>query len=168
MPQTLTIGQAASATDRTPTKAQIEAGNYAKGRCLVHDLRVAIENPKGSTRRGTNKAGKAWSVTVKNHYGFFSDYVGKDGDPLDLFIGPDANATHVYVVNQIDPQTGGFDEHKVMTYFPDEAAARSAYLANYEAGWKGLGSMRIFTVAAFKQWLSSGKLTKRAAAFFIA
>lgn len=168
VPQNSTIAQAAAATNRNPSQAQIEAGNYAKGRCLIHQLRVAIENPKGSTRRGTDKSGKSWSVTMKNHYGYFTDYEGRDGDPLDVFIGPDAQATHVFVVNQIDPDTGKFDEHKVMCYFPSEEWARRAYLSNYAAGWKGLGSVRSLTVVQFKKWLSSGDLTKRAASFFIA
>lgn len=168
MPQISTIAQAAAATNRSPTPAQIAAGNYAKGRCEIHGLRVAIENPKGSIRSGVSKAGKTWSIKMRHHYGEFTQYTGRDGDPLDVFIGPDSSAMHVYVVNQVNPDTGRFDEHKCLAHFADEAAAREGYLASYTPGWKGLGGIKTFTIAEFKRWILSGDLTKRAADFFIA
>lgn len=44
-----------------PTQAQIEAGNYKKGHIKVHGLDIAVENPRGSERRGTDPDGKEWA-----------------------------------------------------------------------------------------------------------
>lgn len=48
------IRSAAQEVDTTPTEAQKEAGNYKKGHVSIQGLDVSIENPKGSTRSGTD------------------------------------------------------------------------------------------------------------------
>lgn len=149
-------------TDTNPTEAQREAGNYRKGHVRIHGLDISIENPKGSTRSGTDKSGKAWSVKLKHDYGYIRRTEGRDGDHVDVFVGPDADSGTVFVVNQVDPDTGKFNEHKCMLAFRDEAAAREGYLANYEAGWQGLGSVRSMTVEEFKEWLRDGDQQKQA------
>ncbi|MDF8330605.1 hypothetical protein P5G63_19780 [Aeromonas salmonicida] len=70
------------------------------------------------------------------------------------------NSRTVYVVDQVDPKTGKFDEHKVMMGFADEQAARAGYLANYEKGWKGLGTIKAMPVDEFKVWVKDGDTTK--------
>ena len=44
--------------------------------------------------------------------------------------------------------------------FLDMASAQVGYLANYEAGWKGLGAAKGFDVREFKDWLKKGDTTK--------
>ena len=44
-------------------------------------------------------------------------------------------------MDQVDPQSGKFDEHKVLLGFNSVDEAKKGYLANYEKGWKGLGGM---------------------------
>ncbi len=61
----------------------------------------------------------------------------------------------VYVVDQIDPKTGEFDEHKIMYGFGSEAEARDAYLSNYEEGWQGLGRITGVDKDTFDKWLDS-------------
>ena len=140
-----------------PTKGQKEAGNYKKGRFTVHGMEIAIENPVGSVRTGVTREGKPWRTEMKNTYGYFAgESDGKDGDKLDVFLGPDVEgAPMVYVIDQVDPASGTFDEHKVMLGFPSEVAARAAYLANYQAGWKGLKTLTGVPVEAFKAWMAS-------------
>jgi hypothetical protein len=140
-----------------PTKGQKEAGNYKKGRFTVHGMEIAIENPVGSVRTGVTRDGKPWRTEMKNTYGYFAgESDGKDGDKLDVFLGPDVEgAPMVYVIDQVDPASGTFDEHKVMLGFPSEVAARAAYLANYQAGWKGLKTLTGVPVEAFKAWMAS-------------
>ncbi|MDI9554473.1 MAG: hypothetical protein QM256_01655, partial [Pseudomonadota bacterium] len=53
-----------------PTEAQKDAGNYAKGHVKLHGLDISIENPRGSERAGTDKAGKPWSVVMEHPYGY--------------------------------------------------------------------------------------------------
>ncbi|MFB2850252.1 LPD38 domain-containing protein [Aeromonas veronii] len=143
-----------------PTEAQKEAGNYKKGHLTLQGLDIALENPKGSTRSGTDKDGKAWQSTMAHDYGYIKRTLGADGDHVDVFIGDQTDSETVYVVDQVDPKTGKFDEHKVMMGFADEQAARDGYLANYEKGWKGLGSIKAMPVSEFKRWVKEGDTTK--------
>ncbi|WP_303847634.1 LPD38 domain-containing protein, partial [Aeromonas sobria] len=143
-----------------PTEAQKEAGNYKKGHLKLQGLDIALENPKGSTRSGTDQDGKAWQSTMAHDYGYIKRTLGADGDHVDVFIGDRPDSETVYVVDQVDPKTGKFDEHKVMMGFADEQAARDGYLANYEKGWKGLSAIKAMPVEEFKRWVKEGDTTK--------
>ena len=141
----------------TPTPAQAAAGNYQKGHVIWQGWPVSIENPRGSIRSGTNKAGKSWAVTMKHDYGYFCGTTGKDLDHVDVFIGPEPDTAQVvYVVDQVDPDSGKFDEHKCLIGFPTEAAARKGYLANYSDSWQGLKSITPLTLSQFSWWLEHG------------
>ncbi len=139
-----------------PTEAQKEAGNYKKGHLTLKGLDIALENPKGSTRSGTDQDGRAWQSTMAHDYGYIKRTQGADGDHVDVFIGDKPESEMVYVVDQVDPKTGKFDEHKVMMGFADEHAARAGYLGNYEEGWQGLGAIKAMPVDAFKRWVKGG------------
>ncbi|MFQ2892367.1 LPD38 domain-containing protein [Aeromonas caviae] len=139
-----------------PTEAQKEAGNYKKGHLTLQGLDIALENSKGSTRSGTDQDGRAWQSTMAHDYGYIKRTQGADGDHVDVFIGDKPESEMVYVVDQVDPKTGKFDEHKVMMGFADEQAARAGYLGNYEEGWKGLGAIKAMPVDAFKRWVKGG------------
>ncbi len=139
-----------------PTEAQKEAGNYKKGHLTLLGLDIALENPKGSTRSGTDQDGRPWQSTMPHDYGYIKRTQGADGDHVDVFIGDKPESEMVYVVDQVDPKTGKFDEHKVMMGFADEQAARAGYLGNYEEGWQGLGAIKAMPVDAFKRWVKGG------------
>lgn len=139
-----------------PTEAQKEAGNYKKGHLTLQGLDIALENPKGSTRSGTDQDGRPWQSTMAHDYGYIKRTQGADGDHVDVFIGDKPESEMVYVVDQVDPKTGKFDEHKVMMGFADEQAARAGYLGNYEEGWQGLGAIKAMPVDAFKRWVNGG------------
>lgn len=154
------IEAARTEVDQEPTEAQKEAGNYRKGHLTLQGLDIALENPKGSTRSGTDQDGKAWQSTMAHDYGYIKRTLGADGDHVDVFIGDQPQSETVYVVDQVDPKTGKFDEHKVMMGFADEQAARDGYLANYDKGWKGLGAIKAMPVEEFKSWLKAEDTTK--------
>ena len=143
-----------------PTEPQKEAGNYKKGHLSLHGLDISIENPKGSERSGVSPEGKKWKTTLAHHYGYIRGTKGKDKDHLDVFIGPYPDSEFVTVIDQVDPKTGKFDEHKVMVGFRDMASAQVGYLANYEPGWKGLGAAKGLDILEFKDWLKEGDTTK--------
>lgn len=140
--------------DTTPSEAQKEAGNYKKGHIKINGFDVTIEQPAGSVRSGKDVNGKEWSVTMSNTYGYIRGTEGVDGDHIDVFLGPDMNSDMVYVVDQVNTD-GSFDEHKVMMGFSSLEDARSAYLSNYEEGWKGLGNITGVTLDGFKKWIDS-------------
>lgn len=148
--------------DPEPTEAEIEAGNYAKGHVHLHGLDITIENAKGSTRSGTDKSGKEWSVEMPASYGYIKGTTGKDKDHLDVYIGPDPASELVVIVNQ---QTlgGRFDEHKVLLGFSNEKKAVETYDKAYSCGLgpKLRQSVATTTMAGFKKWIKSGDHKKQ-------
>jgi 8-oxo-dGTP pyrophosphatase MutT (NUDIX family) len=154
------VKQRAKQTDTNPTEAQKESGRYKKGRISLHGLPIAIENPAGSVRSGTSEDGETWETKMHHHYGYVERTDAADDDPVDVFIGTKPESELVVIVNQVDPKTKEFDEHKVMLGFVDTKAAKKAYLANYEKGWKGLGSTSTITMEQFKWWLEHADHSK--------
>lgn len=159
------LKNAIAETETEPTEAQKKAGNYKKGHLTFGGYDFTVETPKGVTRSGKDEQGKPWSVTMHDSYGYILGKIGVDGDHIDMFINDAADLDtfdgNVYVVDQVNPETGEFDEHKVMYGYPDEAAATKAYLSNYSKGWKGLGKVTSVPKATFDKWLeSSDRKTK--------
>ena len=154
------IEKARSEVDQNPTEAQKEAGNYRKGHVKIDGFNVTIENPKGSVRSGKDADGNEWSVTMNNDYGYIRGTEGVDGDHIDVFLSDNPEAGDVFVIDQVNAD-GSFDEHKVMYGFKSALAAKRAYLANYSAGWKGLGNITRVTKEEFRKWIdSSNRKTK--------
>ena len=141
-----------------PTEAQKEAGNYRKGHARIHGLDIAIENPKGSIRSGTDSKGKKWEVEMHSHYGYIKKTEGADGDHVDVFVGPNPESEKVFIVDQINPD-GSFDEHKVMLGYDSPLRAKTGYSKNYSKGWK-VGPITSMSVDEFKEWLKTGDTTK--------
>lgn len=146
-------------TNTNPTEAQKEAGNYKKGHLTFGGYKFTIENPKGSVRSGKNKKGKAWKVTMPVTYGYILGKKGKDGDHLDMFINDKADLStwngSVFVVDQVNPETGEFDEHKIMYGFNDITDAIRAYLMSYTRPWRGMGNITEVSKQKFDEWVAS-------------
>ena len=143
-----------------PTQKQKEAGNYKKGHVRVAGMSITIENPAGSSRKWFDENGQSGSTKIVNHYGYFTTTKGKDGDAVDVFLGPNIdNIEKVYVVDQ--RLHGQFDESKVMLGFDNIKQAKQAYLDNYEPGWKGLGSIIGVPLKIFKKWLYRGRKQRK-------
>lgn len=155
------ISTAADLTDTKASQEQRHAGNYQKGKFKLGDLTIAIENPKGSVRRGTSKSGHKWETELKDHYGYILKHVSEaDGDHMDVFIAaePDFTNRHVYVVDQyIGDQ---FDEHKVLLLASNAKEAKKIYDRNYQSSWKGFKNLSTLSLAEFKTWLKEGDTGK--------
>lgn len=169
LPQEASFGErlknAIAETEPNPSEAQKKAGNYKKGHLSFGGYDFTVETPKGTTRSGKDEQGKPWSVTMHDTYGYILGKIGVDGDHIDMFINDAADLDtfdgNVYVVDQVNPETGEFDEHKVMYGYLSEEAATEAYLANYSKDWKGLGKVTAVPKATFDKWLeSSDRKTK--------
>lgn len=169
LPQEASFGErlknAIAETEPNPSEAQKKAGNYKKGHLSFGGYDFTVETPKGTTRSGKDEQGKPWSVTMHDTYGYILGKIGVDGDHIDMFINDAADLDsfdgNVYVVDQVNIETGEFDEHKVMYGYPSEEAATEAYLANYSKDWKGLGKVTAVPKTTFDKWLeSSDRKTK--------
>lgn len=151
---------AAAAADAAPepTEGQKEAGNYRKGHARWQGLDLTIENAKGSERRGVDRGGKPWSITMPAHYGYFRKTEGADGDHVDFYMGPNEASENAWIIDQVDAETGAFDEHKLMLGFDSAADARAAHEAAFSDG-KGAdrrGGIKKMSVGELKDWLASG------------
>lgn len=145
------LREALAQTDIDPSAEQKEAGNYAKGKVSWSGLTLSIENPAGSRRR------PEWKP-LAHHYGYINRTEGKDGDHVDVFIGPHPESELIFVIDQED-KSGHFDEHKCMLGFRTEQEAIDGYLANYPSGWN-LGPVTPMSIPAFQQWLKTGDMKR--------
>lgn len=128
-------------------------------------LNIVIETKAGEIRRGADKNGTPWEVIAPNDYGYIADTVGADGQGIDCHVGPMPAAETAFpvVVDQIDPDTGKFDEHKCMLGFQSIEAAIKAYENAYPGGdWqKRVGAVNVFTsMAEFSAWVKTANLKK--------
>lgn len=149
-----------------PTDAQKEASNYKMAHISVKGMKIAIENPVGSKRYYTENGEQKYNV-MKNHYGYFNITKGKDGDAVDVFIGPDIeNFDKVYCVDQ-NNQKGEFDETKVMLGFSSKEDAKKAYFANFSPNWKGFRCITGVSLKLFKKWLYRGRKQRQPFANYV-
>lgn len=145
--------------DISPTEAQKEAGNYKKGHISIRGFEITIEQPKGSYRCGKDSKGIEWKCLMHNDYGYFSRTLGKDGDAIDVFIGPNPENGNIYPIDQYI--NGEFDETKVMLGFNSKEDAKKAYLSNYQKDWKGFKYISEVDIDTFKRWLYDGKKQRK-------
>lgn len=152
----------ASNIDHEPTEAQKEAGNYAKDHIRIQGLDITVENACGKYRRGVDRGGKAWAVKMPAHYGYIKRTLGKDGDHVDVYVGPHPRMQVVYVLDQMDADTGKFDEHKAFVGFASEKQVRGVYRRCFNDGKadKRFGHLATMSIDDFKAWLDKGDTTK--------
>lgn len=152
------IVRARRETEEEPTEGQKEAGNYRKGRVNFHGLPFVLENPQGSIRRGVGRDGEAWEVELPADYGYISRTDGADGDQVDAYLGPDLLSDRAWVIDQVDADTGRFDEHKILMGFADWNAARTAYLDAFsdDRGEARIGAVTPMSLDQLKGWLKEG------------
>lgn len=162
------ISDEAKNVNTNPTDPQKEAGNYKMGHISVKGMKIAIENPKGS-KRYYNEDGERKYNIMKNHYGYFNVTKGKDGDAVDVFLGPDIeDFENVYCVDQKKKGTKDeFDETKVMLGFRSLEGAKAAYLSNYTPGWDGIMSVTGVSLKTFKKWLYRGRKQRQPFADYV-
>jgi hypothetical protein len=156
------VDAAGAQVNTEPSEAQKTAGNYAKGHLKLQGLDVTIESPKDSTRSGEDAEGSPWEVVMPAAYGYVKRTNGADGDQVDVYIGPDPKSRQVFIVDQIDPKTGKFDEHKVLIGFSDESDARGMYEQAFSdnTGADRMGAVTPMQMGQFKAWLKKGDTTK--------
>lgn len=164
-------GQAAGVPGRdgTPGAEGGASGRTASGQGLpanagrTHNLgglEVSIQHPAGTLRAGVSRGNEPWVARMHDHYGEIAGTQGPDGQPIDVFVapkrGPVTDDAPVFVIDQVDPKTGVFDETKVMLGYSTADEALAAYNANYAPGWKGAGKVTPTTVGGLKEWIAKG------------
>lgn len=132
--------------------AQLEAGNYRKKHIRFAGMDVSIECEKGTTREGVGKDGHRWKTEMHADYGYVKRTEGVDGDHVDLYLKhpPNEDAPYIYVVHQLKPDTGVYDEDKCFAGYDSEEEAKEAYLSHYDSP-KFFGAITVVPVSLFKE-----------------
>lgn len=154
--------QTEAQAEKPATKENVVAGNAALDHRKLGPFDVSLENRAGTTRSDLKNTPPKWQTEMKADYGYAKGTVGHDKDHLDFYIKPgtpDDYKGPVHVVDQLKPD-GSFDEHKVMVGWQNTAAARKAYMAHYEKGWKGMGAITPSTLDEVKGWADAGGAQK--------
>lgn len=134
-----------------------------QGHTSVQGMRIAIENQKGSVRKGTDSDGKEWRTKMIYPYGYIVGTKGADGEPVDAYVGPDKEAPNAFVVHQRKVDGTGYDEDKVMLGFQTKKEAKEAYLKHYNSD-KFLGPMARVSVDRLRELTRSKKKLVKIAA----
>ncbi|MCP5014638.1 MAG: hypothetical protein GY938_05065 [Ketobacter sp.] len=152
------IEAAVEQVETEPTDAQKEAGNYKKGHIDVGGLDITVETPKGAMRRGKDRDGKEWENESPAHYGYVKRTKGADGDHVDVYVGDNPKSDKAFIVDQVDPDTGKFDEHKAILGVDSIQEAESLYDGGFNDGTgpKRRKNVSEVGVDEFKEWLKDG------------
>lgn len=119
-------------------------------------MKVNVENPKGSVRKGINAQGIAWETPMTADYGYIPSATGGDGEGLDAYLGPDEGAPNVHIVHQ-NNDDGSYDEDKAMVGWPNADDARASYLAHTGGKADRLRSMTTMPLDRFKSMLTKAE-----------
>jgi len=115
-------------------------------------LPIHIENKTGSTRHWKDRNGEEGKTKMMFDYGYINGTKAKDGEGVDVYVGPQKNSNKVFAIDQIID--GKFDEQKVLLGFEDSKDARACYQAHMKAPYGG--ALREFTMKEFKNRLAEG------------
>ena len=133
-----------------------------KGHINFQGLDIRVQNPSGTLRSGISPSGQTWETSMEADYGYIAGTEGKDGEDVDVFVGPDKDAQSAYIITIMKPPSfENVDEQKVMLGYNTGAEAKRAFLRHYDSP-KFFGSMTAMTMTYFKKKIkeSDGKLLK--------
>lgn len=116
-------------------------------------IEIAIDRPIGTAIEITLPDGTKKTRVYTEDYGYFPGVPGGDGGSLDVYVGSDRDAPTAFVVAQLRPGTGTFDELKVLVGYTFGWAARDAYLRH--AAPEMLGGMGELSVASLREQLDA-------------
>ncbi len=154
-----TAGTSILNAGENPTHEQLVNNDYHTAKLDISGMKIAIENPVGSTRSGVDENGQPWQTQMSAHYGYFEDTLGADGDELDVFVAlgtPHDYDGRVFVISQND-RHGNFDEHKVILGVATKTIAIQLYRSHYDENFSGAGSIVEMSVEDFKSRIYGGK-----------
>lgn len=133
------------------------------------DLVIKIEYLAGDVRTKVTGSGLVMAGMMPAAYGYILRTTDAHGEEIDMYLAPMASADAlVYVIDQVDPDTGAFDEHKVMFGFSSMEEAAHTYCSVFGdgTGQDRLGAITIFSKEDFITWLSTDGAALRPASFY--
>ena len=105
-----------------------------KGHIDFQGLDIRIQNPSGTLRSGISPSGQPWETAMEADYGYIAGTEGKDGEDVDVFVGPDKDAQSAYIITIMKPPSfENIDEQKVMLGYNTGAEAKRAFMRHYDS-----------------------------------
>ena len=145
-------------------QGKVVSSDGVKKKVDFQGIEIHLDRPKGLIMTGTDKEGKEWTRGYKYDYGFIPKTLGGDGDGLDVFIGPDKDASETYWAIQ-NKDDGSFDEYKVFLGFTSRDAATGAFRDHIPVKYLGgMVSMRLDMMKAMLGMHPTGFFMKTAMA----
>jgi hypothetical protein len=143
------------------TARQQSANNGKAGHIKFKGLKITIQVPRGGTRRGVGQDGEEWETPdLKVAYGHARGSRSKDGEPVDIIMGPDTDSDDVYLIDQVDPKTGTYDETKAIIAMPSSEEALRGYASLFSDGgqWAHrIGAVHKIQIGHFRKWAESNR-----------
>lgn len=128
----------------------LEKAHKLDYRTTFQGLPISIETRRGAFRSWKDHKGHEGRTKMKFPYGYIRRTEGADGDHVDCFVGKNPFAQHAYIIRQVIPDTGEYDEDKVMLGFDCAQDAQDAYLEHYNSN-KFYGKMDMMPMHEFSQ-----------------
>ncbi len=133
-------------------KSELQKAFKLQGKVNFKGIPIAIENRKGTVRKWKDGYGGTGETKMLVGYGYIKRTNGIDEDEIDAFVGPDPTAKMVYIIEQQIPESGRYDEQKVMIGFSNKDHAEQVYLEHYDNP-----DFKLYTTAMdidqFKRWI---------------
>ena len=127
---------------------------------LVGGMVILLELLAGDKRTGTDADGSPWESILPAHYGHILDTTGGDGEELDVYIKSENCdwSADVHIIDQLNLQTGNWDEHKIMLGFPTVQEAEETYIKAFsdEKGTARLAATSTLNLDQFLGWVYCG------------
>lgn len=137
---------------------------------LFKNLPILLEYLSGDTRTKITSSGMVIENIMPSAYGYILGTTDAHGEEIDIYLAsmPNLDAP-VFIIDQIKPDTGMFDEHKVMLGFDTIDNAKDTYLSVFAdgSGDKRLGAITEFSYDLFKTWLTTEGSAYKAAAYAV-
>jgi hypothetical protein len=153
---------------RAMDSARVSRTKPAVERLRFAGFPVAVEYPKRARRTLRNQDGAVvYDRRMANPYGYLENTRGKDGDEVDVILGPLEDSATVWVADMRDlgPDVDfREDEDKVLLGFVDESQARQAFLSMYPPEF--LRGMNEMSSEEFGRWLMEYKVAPDGKGFF--
>ncbi|MCA9626876.1 MAG: hypothetical protein KC766_04400 [Myxococcales bacterium] len=141
-----------------PTASPLHQGEVP----LPGGLVAMVEVPAGEHRSGVGEDGRAWSSLMPVHYGELEGTLGRDGDPIDVFLGPMAlDAGPVWLVDVYDAQ-GRRAEDKAFIGFSDEDDVEAIIDFVYQPVRARVGEPRKMAWGDFTAWCGRRPMLEKA------
>lgn len=131
-----------------PTASPLHRGEVP----LPGGLVAMLEVPAGEHRTGIGADGRAWSSLMPVHYGELEGTRGRDGDPIDVFLGPLAlDGGTVWLADVYDAQ-GRRAEDKAFVGFSDQEDVEAVIDFVYQPVRSRVGDPRAMDWQDFAAW----------------